>query len=259
MLQINKIHKSFQKGTPDESVLFHDFSLDIPQGQFVAIVGSNGSGKTSLLNILAGNMSLDNGSIIYKDKDISKQKEHQRSRYIGRVFQDPAKGTASSLTVLENLSIAYNKGKSYNLSLGVERKLIPYFRELLAPLGMGLENRLEQKCGSLSGGQRQALALLMSTMCHPEILILDEHTAALDPRSAKTIMELTKELVLQDHFTVLMVSHNLKFALEYGDRLLMMHEGEVILDKSGEAKDALVLDDVLNQFYEISIEKGNSI
>lgn len=259
MLHINNLHKRFFKGTPDETILFENLDLRIPQGQFVSIIGSNGSGKTTLLNLICGTLAMDGGEILLNDQPISTLKEYQRSRFIGRVFQDPALGTAGNLTVLENLSIANNKGKPYGLTPGINNKDIPYFQSLLAPLGMGLEQRLHQTCDTLSGGQRQALALLMSTMINPELLILDEHTAALDPRSAQTIMELTKKLVEEKHFTVIMVSHNLRFALDYGDRLLMMHEGQVILDAEGQDKSDLVLDDVLDRFYAISIEVGNGI
>lgn len=259
MLKLQNIDKSFFLNTPDENQIFEKFNLEIPTGQFVTIIGSNGSGKTTLLNLLSGTLMPESGRILKDGKDITHQKEHVRAQYIGRVFQDPSMGTAGKLTVLENLSIASNKGKKYGLRPAIKKDRVDFYKELLTPLGMGLENRLFQPCRTLSGGQRQALALLMSTMVKPDMLILDEHTAALDPRSADTVMRLTREIVEKEHFSVVMVTHNLRFALEYGDRLLMMHEGQVILDKEGEAKEQLVLDDVLDLFYNISIEVGNTV
>ncbi len=259
MLEFRDITKIYLAGTPDENMIFDHFNLTVPQGQFVSIIGSNGSGKTTLLNLLAGTLVPEEGQIIASGEDITHQPEHVRARRIGRVFQDPGLGTAASLTVLENLSIAANKGKPYGLSRGVAKAAPSHFQSLLEPLGMGLENRLDQRCGTLSGGQRQALALLMSTMTEPDILILDEHTASLDPKSSETVMELTQKLTDQAHFTVLMVTHNLRHALTYGDRLYMMHEGKAVLDESGEAKHKVMLDDVLNLFNTISIELGNSV
>lgn len=257
MLEFQDVTKIYLKNTPDETMIFDRFNLQIPKGEFVSIIGSNGSGKTTLLNLICGSLYPDGGRILVNHKDISKKPEYARAKRIGRVFQDPAKGTAASLTVLENLSVAANKGRPYNLSRAVDRKAEERFAAMLEPLGMGLENRLHQRCGTLSGGQRQALALLMSSMSKPDILILDEHTAALDPKSSETVMELTQKLVSEQRFTVVMVTHNLLFALKYGDRLLMMHEGEIIMDKSGLAKQNVVLDDVLNKFNDISLEAGN--
>ena len=259
MLEFRNITKTFSAGTPDENTLFKNFGMEVPTGQFVSIIGSNGSGKTTLLNLLAGALIPEAGKILLGGEDISKQPEHVRARRIGRVFQDPALGTAASLTVLENLSIAANKGRSYGLTRGIPKEAPLRFQELLAPLGMGLEHRLHQRCGTLSGGQRQALALLMSTLAQPDILILDEHTAALDPKSSETVMRLTEQLVSQTHFTVLMVTHNLRHALEYGDRLYMMHEGRAVLDVTGPAKAQVHLEDVLDLFNKISIELGNSV
>lgn len=257
MLELRDIRKIYLPGTLDENMIFDSFNLEVPTGQFLSIIGSNGSGKTTLLNLVCGSLIPEKGQILLDQRDITYQPEHLRARRIGRVFQDPAKGTAATLTVLENLSIAANKGKPYNLGRGVAKASEAVFAELLAPLDMGLENRLHQRCGTLSGGQRQALALLMSTMTRPDILILDEHTAALDPKSSETVMRLTQQLVAARGFTVLMVTHNLRHALRYGDRLLMMHEGAAILDRSGQAKEDLALQEVLDLFNNISIEAGN--
>ncbi len=257
MLELKNINKTYLAGSPDAHVLFTNFNLFVPDKQFVSIIGSNGSGKTSLLNLICGTIDLESGHILLDGTDLTKLSEHVRNRKIGRVFQDPAKGTAADMTVLENLAIAEGKGKAYGLKRGVSGRSRDRFASMLEPLGMNLENRMHQKCGTLSGGQRQALALLMSTLVKPDLLILDEHTAALDPRSSQTVMELTDKLVSQSDFTVIMVTHNLRFALDYGNRILMMHEGTVILDKQDAIKEAIILDDILSIFNNISIEMGN--
>ena len=257
MLEVLHIHKTYNPGTVREKTLFQDFSLSIPDGQFVSVVGSNGSGKTSLLNILCGSIPVDSGKVIMDGRDITKEKEHIRSRLIGRVYQNPSMGTCGSMTILENLSLAEHKGKPSNLRLGTDRKRIPYYQELLRPLNLGLENMLESRVGSLSGGQRQALALLMSTMTPISFLILDEHTAALDPKTADIIMQLTDRIVREKRLTAMMVTHNLRYALEYGDRLMMMHQGGVVLDRQGADKQATQMQDILKIFNEISIECGN--
>lgn len=257
MLEINDLKKTYLAGSPDAHMLFKNFNFTVPDKQFVSIIGSNGSGKTSLLNLICGSIAPESGQILLDGQEITQMTEHVRNRKIGRVFQDPAKGTAADMTVLENLAIAAGKGKPYGLTRGVSGRQKDRFATLLEPLGMSLENRLHQKCGTLSGGQRQALALLMSTMVEPDLLILDEHTAALDPRSSQTVMELTDKLVAKGDFTVIMVTHNLRFALDYGNRILMMHEGNIILDKKDEVKQAIVLEDILSIFNNISIEMGN--
>lgn len=257
MLELKHIEKTFNPGTVNELHFFKDFNLTIDDGSFVSVVGSNGSGKTSILNIICGSIDIDSGSVIMNGEDITKKKDFIRSRKIGRVFQNPAFGTCPDMTILENMSIADNKGKKYNLTRGTNQKRINDYKELLTPLGLGLENKMDTKVGALSGGQRQALALLMSTMTPIDFLILDEHTAALDPKTAEIIMQLTGRLVEEKHLTTIMVTHNLRFALEYGDRLIMMHQGSAIMDKKGEDKKNLKLRDVLDKFDEISIESGN--
>lgn len=257
MLELKGINKYYNPGTVNEMCLFENFDLTIRKGDFVSIVGSNGSGKTSLLNIICGSIPVDSGKVFMHGKDITNEKEFRRYRLIGRVFQNPAVGTCPSMTILENMSIADNKAKSFNLKRGTDKKRIDYYRELLSQLNLGLENKLHVKVGSLSGGQRQAMALLMSTMTPIEFLILDEHTAALDPKTADLIMELTDKIVREKHLTTMMVTHNLRYAVEYGSRLLMMHQGRAVLDKSGAQKDMLSIEDLLNQFNQISIECGN--
>ena len=240
-----------------EKCLFDDFSLSIPDGQFVSVVGSNGSGKTSLLNLICGSIQPDGGQILMQGRDIRKDSEHVRARKIGRVYQNPAMGTCAQMTILENLSLADFKGKPAGLHRGTDRRRIDAYREMLRPLGLGLEDMLSSKVGTLSGGQRQALALLMSSMTPISFLILDEHTAALDPKTADIIMELTGRVVREKQLTAIMVTHNLRYAVEYGDRILMMHQGHAVLDKAGEEKQAVRIEDLLTIFNEISIECGN--
>ena len=257
MLELREIHKYYNPGTVNEMCLFRDFNLKIEQGEFVSVVGSNGSGKTSMLNIICGSIPVDSGSILINGVDITKEKEYKRNRRIGRVYQNPAMGTCPSMTILENMSLADNKGKVYGFGRGTNKARISYYKELLSQLNLGLEDKLEIKVGSLSGGQRQAMALLMSTMTPIEFMILDEHTAALDPKTAELIMELTDRIVKEKKLTTIMVTHNLRYAVEYGNRLIMMHQGEAIIDKAGDKKAELSIDDILSRFNEISIECGN--
>ena len=257
MLEVKNIRKIYNPGTVQEKCLFEDFSLSIPDGQFVSVVGSNGSGKTSLLNLICGSIQPDGGQILMQGRDIRKDSEHVRARKIGRVYQNPAMGTCAQMTILENLSLADFKGKPAGLHRGTDRRRIDAYRDMLRPLGLGLEDMLSTKVGTLSGGQRQALALLMSTMTPISFLILDEHTAALDPKTADIIMELTGRVVREKQLTAIMVTHNLRYAVEYGDRILMMHQGHAVLDKAGEEKQAVRIEDLLTIFNEISIECGN--
>ena len=257
MLKLNNICTTFKKGTPDEMNLFENFNFEVKKGEFISIVGSNGSGKTTLLNLICGTLKADSGSIIFNGNDITKLSEHKRAKYIGRVFQDPKMGTCSDLTVLENFSLVDNKNKKFNLTNAISKKRIDYYRELLSQCNMGLEDRLNAKVGSLSGGQRQAMALVMTSMTDVDLLILDEHTAALDPKSSETIMKLTDEIVTKNNITSVMVTHNLRFATDYGNRIVMMHKGEIIVDKSGEENKKVTVGDLLGIFNDISIECGN--
>lgn len=257
MLELKGISKNYNPGSVNELCLFKDFHLSIEEGEFVSVVGSNGSGKTSMLNIICGSIPVDAGQILINGEDISKQKDFIRQRRIGRVYQDPSKGTCPGMTILENMSIADNKGKSYNLSRGVNKAKVEIYREMLRPLNLGLEDKMGVQVGSLSGGQRQALALLMATMTPIDFLILDEHTAALDPKTAEIIMELTDQVVKEKQVTTIMVTHNLRYAVEYGSRLIMMHEGNVILDKAGEEKRQIDTEQIMGIFNRISVECGN--
>lgn len=237
--------------------LFQDFNLTIRDHEFVSVVGSNGSGKTSLLNIICGSIGVDSGNIIVNGTDITGKKDFLRQRKIGRVYQDPSKGTCPSMNILENMSLADNKGKPFNLLPGINKKRIDFYREQLSRLRLGLEDKLYVKVGNLSGGQRQAMALLMSTMTPLDFLILDEHTAALDPKTSEIIMELTDEIVREKKLTTIMVTHNLRHAVEYGNRLVMMHEGSIIMDQSGAEKAKTRMEDLLAIFNSISVECGN--
>ncbi len=257
MLELKNINKYYNTGTIHEMCLFENFNFEVNQGEFVSVVGSNGSGKTSMLNIICGSIDIDSGSILMNGKDITSARDFKRHQRIGRVFQNPSMGTCPSMTILENMSLADNKGKKYNLKPGINKKRIDSYRDSLRQLNLGLEDKMDVKVGALSGGQRQAMALLMSTMTPIEFLILDEHTAALDPKTAEIIMELTGKLVKEKNLTTIMVTHNLRYAVEYGNRLIMMHQGNVILDKKGTEKEATEVDEILELFNEISIECGN--
>ena len=257
MLKLEKIHTAFHKGTVDEMQLFENFDFQVNKGDFISIVGSNGSGKTTLLNLICGTLTPDSGRILFRDKDITRMPEYKRAKFISRVFQDPKVGTCSNLTVLENFALADNKHRHYGLGAAINKKRVDYYKELLSQCNMGLEDRMGTPIGNLSGGQRQAIALVIAGMTDVDLLILDEHTAALDPKSSQRVMELTDQLVRQHNLTAVMVTHNLRFAVEHGNRLVMMHGGNVIIDKAGAEKEKLAVSDLLGTFNEISIECGN--
>lgn len=257
MLTLQNIHKYYNPGTVNEMCLFQDFNLTIGDGEFVSVIGSNGSGKTSMLNIICGSIPINQGKVQIGDVDITHMPEFKRQRRIGRVYQNPAMGTCPNMTILENISLADTKGSRFNLTRGTNKKRIDYYKALLSTLNLGLEDKLDVKVGSLSGGQRQAMALLMATMTPIEFLILDEHTAALDPKTAELIMELTDQVVKEKKLTTIMVTHNLRYAVEYGNRIIMMHQGNATLDLSGETKSKLEVSEILTKFNEISIECGN--
>ena len=257
MLEINHVTKTYNPGLITEVTIFRDFSLNVEKGEFVSVVGSNGSGKTTLLNIICGSIGVEAGEIRISGRDVTHEKEYCRYRSIGRVYQNPALGTAPELTIFENMSLADHKGGRYGLSRGVNRARREDYREMLAGLDLGLENKMDVRMGSLSGGQRQAVSLLMATMTPLDFLILDEHTAALDPKTAEIIMQLTDRVIREKKLTAIMVTHNLRHAVEYGSRLLMLDRGGIVLDKAGEEKKALSVEDVLGLFNSISIECGN--
>lgn len=257
MLELKNISKVYNPGTVTEMCLFDHFNLTVANGEFLSIVGSNGSGKTSMLNIICGSIPIDDGEVLIDGKPIDRLHEYQRYRTFGRVYQNPAAGTCPNMTILENMSLADHKGKRFGLTRGINQKRAAYYREQLAALGLGLEDKMGVKLGSLSGGQRQAVALLMATLTPLDFLILDEHTAALDPRTAEIIMQLTDRIVREKKLTAIMVTHNLRYAVEYGNRLIMMDRGHIVLDKGGTEKQHMTTDDILHIFNQISIECGN--
>ncbi len=250
MLDIKQISKTFNPGTVNEKTALSGLSLHLEAGDFVTIIGSNGAGKSTLLNAVAGVFFVDEGSIVLAGRDITFQPEHRRSRVIGRLFQDPLKGTAPSMTIEENLALAYLRSSKGNPFSRISQKDKVFFRERLALLGMGLEDRMSQPVGLLSGGQRQALTLLMATLVPPQLLLLDEHTAALDPVTADKVLELTREVVAREKITCLMVTHNMSQALTLGSRTLMMADGRIVLDVSGDERAAMTVDDLLRKFQE---------
>ena len=248
MLKISAISKTFNQGTGLEKPALDGLTLTIKAGEFSTIIGANGAGKSTLLNCIAGVHEIDSGKIMLDDMDITFWPEYKRSSYIGRVFQDPMKGTAFDMTIEENLAMAYAKGKTRGLQTGINKADTSLFKEQLAWLDLGLENRLKQKVGLLSGGQRQALTLLMATIVKPRLLLLDEHTAALDPSIARRVSQLTNEIVARHKLSTIMVTHNMKSALEYGSRTIMMHEGQIILDLSGEERAHMTVENLIEQF-----------
>ena len=258
MLKLEGINKIFNEGTPDEKIALDNINLRLEPGDFVTIIGSNGAGKSTMMNMISGALTPDFGSVSIDGNDVTRLPEYKRSRFIGRVFQDPMAGTAPAMTVEENLAIAYSRNQKRGLRFGVDKKRRDFFRASLERLHLNLENRLTAKVGLLSGGERQALSLLMATFTKPSILLLDEHTAALDPSRADLITRLTRELVEADKLTTLMVTHNMQQALDLGNRLIMMDKGQIILEVGEDKKQGLTIPDLMAEFERIRGEKMNS-
>ena len=252
MLELKNIYKTFNPGTVNEKVALNGLELTLEEGDFVTVIGGNGAGKSTMLNAVAGVWPIDMGRILIDGQDITRLPEHKRAKYIGRVFQDPMMGTAATMGIEENLALAARRGASRTLRPGITRKERERYRQALAGLGLGLEDRMTSKVGLLSGGQRQALTLLMATMNRPKLLLLDEHTAALDPKTALKVLTLSAKLVAENNLTTLMITHNMKDAIKYGNRLIMMHEGRIIYDVSGEEKKKLHVSDLLAKFQTAS-------
>ncbi len=255
MIRIEQCTKYFHRGSVNEVLALNNISLSIKEGDFITVIGSNGAGKSTLLNYIAGSFFADSGRLLVDDTDISRWPEYKRARWIARVFQNPLLGTFASGTIEQNMALAKKRGKPRGLGRGVKPQDYEFFREQLQHLGLGLETRMHDVVGLLSGGQRQALTLLMATMTHPAILLLDEHTAALDPKTAHKVIELTETLIAEQNLTSLMVTHQMKHALDLGNRLIMMHQGQIIFDVEGEAKKKLHVEDLLHKFYEVQGEE----
>ncbi|MBS4210747.1 ABC transporter ATP-binding protein [Bacillus sp. FJAT-50079] len=258
MLKLGQINKVFNESTPDEKIALDQINLELKSGDFVTVIGSNGAGKSTMMNMISGALTPDVGTIEIAGKDVTRLPEYKRSKLIGRVFQDPMAGTAPSMTIEENLAMAYSRSQKRGLRKGVDKKRREFFRESLATLHLNLENRLNAKVGLLSGGERQALSLLMATFTQPSILLLDEHTAALDPARAELITNLTKQLVAKDQLTTLMVTHNMQQALDLGNRLIMMDKGQIILEVEADKKKDLTIDKLMAEFQRIRGEQLTS-
>ena len=252
MLKITNLHKTFNAGTVNAKKALNGLSLELADGDFVTVIGGNGAGKSTLLNAISGVWKPDFGTVEIDGIDVTNMPEHKRAAYLGRVFQDPMKGTAPDMEIAENLAIAARRGKRRGLSWGVRRSEREEYKALLAQLDLGLENRLSSKVGLLSGGQRQAVTLLMATLKKPKVLLLDEHTAALDPKTAAKVLEITDKIVNENKLTTLMITHNMRDAIDHGNRLIMLHEGRVIIDVSGEEKKSLTVEDLLEMFTKAS-------
>ena len=255
MLEVRDIYKTFNPGTINEKRALKGVSLTLEEGDFVTVIGGNGAGKYTLLNAIAGVWPIDAGQILIDGQDVTKLPEHRRAAFLGRVFQDPMNGTAATLGIDENLALASRRGKMRTLKKGIKAAEREEYKELLKPLGLGLEDRMTAKVGLLSGGQRQALTLLMATLKKPKLLLLDEHTAALDPKTAAKVLATTDMIVNRDHLTTLMITHNMKDAIIHGNRLIMMMDGNIILDIRGEEKKRLTVEDLLHKFEEVSGEE----
>ncbi len=252
MLRLDNISKTFNENTVNEMKLFKEFNLKVEEGEFVCVIGSNGAGKSTLLNLITGNIYLDKGKIYLDKEDITNKKEHERCKDISRIFQNPSMGTVPSMTIFENLSMAKNKGEKMGLSFLANKKDRKLFEERLEKLNLGLENKLDTAVSQLSGGQRQSLALIMSTFTNPKLLLLDEHTAALDPKTSEIIMEITARIVEERNLTALMVTHNIDHALKYGNRIIMLHRGNIVIDLEGNMKKDLNKEQLLGIFKDIS-------
>ena len=250
MLELKHISKTFFPGTVNAKTALNDLSLTLHDGDFVTVIGGNGAGKSTMLNAVAGTLTVDSGSILLDGEDITRKPEHRRAADLGRVFQDPMMGTAGDMWIEENLALAARRGSRRTFKWGISHEERERYRELLSPLGLGLEDRLTAKVGLLSGGQRQALTLLMASLKKPKLLLLDEHTAALDPKTAAKVLELSDRIVSENHLTTLMVTHNMRDAIEHGNRLIMMSEGEIVLDICGWEKQKLTVPDLLALFSE---------
>ena len=248
MLDIKNIYKTFNAGTVNEKTALNGVSLHLNEGDFVTVIGGNGAGKSTLMNAVAGSWLVDEGYITIGGVDVTRLPEHKRAQYIGRVFQDPMMGTAATMQIEENLALAFRRGKSRTLRIGITKEEREHYREMLKILDLGLEDRLTSKVGLLSGGQRQALTLLMASLVKPKLLLLDEHTAALDPKTAAKVLDATEKIVTRDNLTTLMITHNMRDAIAHGNRLIMMYEGRIVLDISGEAKKNLTVEDLLAKF-----------
>ena len=255
MLTIRNLNKTFNKGTINEKKALTNVNLELEAGDFVTVIGGNGAGKSTLLNMVAGVFPVDSGSITVDGVDVTKLPEHKRAKYLGRVFQDPMMGTASTMWIEENMAIASRRGLARTLRWGISSKQRAEYKKMLAQFGLGLENRLSTSVSLLSGGQRQALTLLMATMRQPKLLLLDEHTAALDPKTAATVLELTDKIVSENHLTTMMITHNMKDAIAHGNRLIMMNNGQIIFDVKGEEKKKLTVEDLLRKFSELNGEE----
>jgi len=248
MLSIKSVNKTFNKNSPDEHVALNNLNLHVSEGEFVTIIGGNGAGKSTLFNIISGSILCDSGEIVLGNEDITYMPEHKRATFIGRIFQDPMKGTAPNLTVEENLIIAYMRSTNKNIMAVPTKKEKNYIREHLASVNLGLEDRMNTKIGLLSGGQRQAVTLVMATLVKPRLLLLDEHTAALDPSSAKTVTELTKKIVSENNITTLMITHNISSSLEMGSRTIMMDSGKIVMDLKGENRQKATVQTLISKF-----------
>ena len=254
MLKLENIHKTFHAGTVNQKIALDGLSLTLNDGDFVTVIGGNGAGKSTLLNTIAGTFPVDSGTITIDGEDITDLSEEKRARFLGRVFQDPMMGTAADMWIEENMALAARRGERRGLSWAISPADRENFRRLLSELDLGLEDRLSSKVGLLSGGQRQALTLLMAVMKKPKVLLLDEHTAALDPKTAAKVLDATERIVGRDHLTTLMITHNMRDAIAHGNRLIMMHDGRIILDIRGEEKKKLTVEDLMHEFEKISGE-----